>query len=171
MAEGADEVGVVGKAGHLARLLDADALLQQLPGVEDPAVDDVLHDGKAGGRLEDAAQVVLADVELAGDLVQGEGLGEVVADVVQNGGHPKEVLVAHSLARGGRSEHRGHPQQQVEQGHRLADVAAEAAVVFVALQGLEELDDGDHLLVAHGGPKKTIPGQAGEVGLGGGQQG
>ena len=52
VAEGADEVGVVGKAGALSRLLHADALLKQLPGPQHPAVDDILHDGEAGGRLK-----------------------------------------------------------------------------------------------------------------------
>ena len=59
MSEGADKVGVVGEAGKLARLLHADPLLQQLPGHKHPTVDDILHHGEAGGRLEDAAQIVL----------------------------------------------------------------------------------------------------------------
>ena len=50
----------------------------------------------------------------------------------------------------------GHLEQQVQQGHGLVDVAAEAAVVFVALQGLKELDDLDHLLVGHGGRRKAV---------------
>ena len=44
-----------------------------MPGPEDAAVNDILHDGKAGGRLEDAAQIVLADEEPACDLIQGSG--------------------------------------------------------------------------------------------------
>ena len=50
MTKGADEMGVVGETGQLPRLLDADPLLEQLPGPEDAAVNDILHDGKAGGR-------------------------------------------------------------------------------------------------------------------------
>ena len=146
VAEGADEMGVVGKTGALPRLLHTDPLLQQLPGPQHPAVDDILHDGKAGGRLENAAEVVFADIELAGDLVQGEGVGQVVPDIVQNGGHTQKVLVSDGLAGSGGVQGGGHIDQQVQQSGHLVDVAAEGAIVFVALQGLKQLDQAGHLL-------------------------
>ena len=49
VAEGADEVGVVGKTRALSGLLNADPLLEELAGPEHPAVNDVLHHGEAGG--------------------------------------------------------------------------------------------------------------------------
>lgn len=113
MTESADKVGVVGEAGHLAGLLNTHTFLEQLASPQDPAVDDVLHDGEAGGRLEDAAQIVLADIELIGDLVQGQRLGEIIADVVQNRSDPQEILVAYCVAGGSRGENRGGPQQQI----------------------------------------------------------
>ena len=63
IAEGANEMGVVRETGQLAGLLDTDSLLQQLTGPEYPAVDDIFHDGEAGCRLENAAQIVFADKE------------------------------------------------------------------------------------------------------------
>ena len=68
MAKGADKVGVVGETGQLTGLLYADTLLQKLTCLQDAAVNDVFHHGKTGGRFEDAAEVMLAEVELAGDL-------------------------------------------------------------------------------------------------------
>ena len=51
------------------------------------------------------------------------------------------------------------------------DVAAEGAVVFVALQGLKQLDDLGHLVGGQGGTAEAVVGQLGQVGLGGGQLG
>ena len=169
VAEGADEVGVVGETGALTGLLDADALLQELAGPENTAVDDIFHDGEPGGRLENAAQVVFADIEAAGDLIQGEGLGEVVPDIVQDGGHPKKILVADGLAGGGGVEGGGHPEQQIEQSHRLPHITAEGTVIFIALQGLEKLNDLGHGPGVQGGAAEGVLGQVGEIGLGGGQ--
>ena len=123
MSEGADKVGVVGEAGKLARLLHADPLLQQLPGHKHPAVDDILHHGEAGGRLEDAAQIVLADEEFSGDLIQLQRFRQMGADIVQNGGDPHEVLVLDGLAGVGGVESGSHPQQHLQQRNCLADVA------------------------------------------------
>ena len=89
---------------------------------------------------------MLADIELAGDLVQGEGVGQVVPDIVQNGGHPQKVLVSDGLAGSGGVQGGGHIDQQVQQSGHLVDVAAEGAVVFVAFQGLKQLDQAGHLL-------------------------
>ena len=171
MTKGADKVGVVGEAGHLAGLLDAYTFLKKLTGPQNPAVDNVLHYGEAGGRFEDAAQIVLADIELVGDLVQGQRLGEIIADIVQNRSDPEEILVAHCVAGGGRGENRGGPQEQIQKCNGLVDIAAEAAVVFVALQSLKELDDLNHLFAGHGSAKKAVPGQLHKVGLGGRQVG
>ena len=112
VAEGTDKVGVVQEAGQLSGLLDADSLLKQLPGPEYPAVDDILHHGEASGGFEDAAQIVLADVELAGDLVQGEWLGQVVTDVVQDGGDPEKVLVLDGLPGSGGVEGGGQARSE-----------------------------------------------------------
>ena len=94
MAEGADEVGVVGESGALAGLLDADAVLQELAGPEDPAIDDIFHDGEAGGRLEDAAQVVLADIKAAGDLIQVHGIGHILVGHI----HQPDQLIGKTAA-------------------------------------------------------------------------
>lgn len=169
MSKGADEVGIVRKAGQLARLLYADALLKKLTCLEDAAVDDILHHGKACGRLENTAQVVLADEKLARDLIQGEGIGEVVPDIIEDGGYPQKILVANGLAGGGDAEHGGDFQQKVEQSHRLMDITAEIAVVFVALQSLKQLDDLGHLGAVQGGAAEGVAGEMDEIGLGGGQ--
>lgn len=66
-------------------------------------------------------------------------------------------------------ERRGDPQQQLQQGGDLPDVAAEGAVVLVALQSLEQLHQMGHLLVAQRCAEEGALGQPGKVGLGGGQ--
>ena len=114
---------------------------------------------------------MLAEIELPGDQVQGEGLGQVVADVVQDGGDPEKVLAPDGVPGGGGVQDGGHLEEQVQQGDGLVDVAAEGAVVLVALQGLEALDEGDHLVVGHVRPEKGGLGHPAEVGLGGGQGG
>ena len=43
------------------------------------------------------------------------------------------------------------------------------AVVFVALQGLEMFNEGDHLVVWNIRPEESGPGHQGKIGLGGGQ--
>ena len=108
---------------------------------------------------------MLADEEPAGNLIQGQGLSQVVPDIVQDGRHPQKVLVADGLAGGGGVEDRGDADQQVEQGNGLVDVAAEGAVVFVAPRGSKQLDNPDHLpvVISAGGTRRF---QLGQVGLG-----
>ena len=108
MTEGTDKVRIVREAGQLAGLLDADPLLEQLSGPENAAVNDILHDGKSGGRFEDAAKVVLTDEELTGDLIQCKGLGEVIPDIIQNRSYPQKILVPDGLTGGRSIEHRGN---------------------------------------------------------------
>ena len=114
---------------------------------------------------------MLADVELSGDLIQGEGLVQVVPDVVQNGGYPEKILVLDGLSGGGGVEDGGQPDEQIEQRHCLTYVATEGAVVFIPLQGLKQLDDLGHLPDGELGPAKGGVAQSGQVGLGGGQLG
>ncbi len=109
--------------------------------------------------------------EAAGDVVQGEGLGQVVPDVVQNGGDPEKVLVADGLAGCGGVEGGRHPDQQVEQRNGLIDVAAEGTVVFIALQGLKQLNNLRHFLHIQGDAPEGVLGHLGEVGLGSGELG
>lgn len=171
VAEGADEVGVVGKSGQLPGLLHADPFLEQLAGPEHPAVNDVLHHRKAGGGFEDSAEIVLADEKFSGDLIQCEGFGQIVPNIVQNGGDPEKILVADGLSGGGGVEQGGHLDQKIQKGHGLVDVAAEAAVVFVALQSLKALNNTDHLLIGHPGPEERGVSDLSEVCLGSGQRG
>ena len=110
---------------------------------------------------------MLAEIELSGDQIQGEGFGQVVADVVQDGGDPEKVLAPDGVPGGGGVQDGGHLEKQVQQGDGLVDVAAEGAVVLVALQGLKALNEGDHLVVGHVRPEKGGLGHPAEVGLGG----
>ena len=89
---------------------------------------DILHDGKARSRFEDAAEVVFADEKLARDLIQGEGIGEVVPNIIQDGSYPQKVLVADGFTGGGDAEHGGNLEQKIKQSHRLMDITAEIAV-------------------------------------------
>ena len=114
---------------------------------------------------------MLADEEAAGDVVQREGLRQVVPDVVQDGGHPEKVLVADGLTGGGGVQGGAHPDEQVQKGDGLVDVAAEGTIVFIALQSLKKLNNFRHLLHIQGDAAKGVLGHLGKVGLGGGQLG
>ena len=96
---------------------------------------------------------MLADKKFPSDLVQREGIGQIVPDIVQNGSDAEKILIADGLSGGGGVEQGGYLDQKVQKRHGLVDVAAEAAVIFVALQGLKALDDADHLLIGHPGPE------------------
>ena len=73
------------------------------------------------------------------------------------------------LSGSGGIQGRSYPNQQIEQGHHLMDVAAEGTVVFIALQGLEQLDDLGHLHTVQVSPAEGVVGELGEIGLNGGQ--
>ena len=124
LAEGADKMGVVGKTGQFPGLLDADSVLKQLPRPENPAVNDIFHHGKAGGSLENAAQIVLADIKMAGNPVQRKRFRQIIPDIVQDGGYPQKILVADGFTRGGGVEGGRHADQQIEQvDNRIYDPA------------------------------------------------
>ncbi len=114
---------------------------------------------------------MLADKKFPSDLVQREGIGQIVPDIVQNGSDAEKILIADGLSGGGGVEQGGYLDQKVQKRHGLVDVAAEAAVIFVALQGLKALDDADHLLIGHPGPEEGGVADLGEIGLWGGQSG
>ena len=90
MAEGADEVGVVGETGTLSRLLDADALLQELAGEEHTAVNDILHDGKAGGGLKNAAKIN----EIGEKIAVEYGVKHLPSDFKKKEGYKKSTLLS-----------------------------------------------------------------------------
>ena len=54
---------------------------------------DVLVDGGAGGLLEDAADVGLAEEEAFRQLLHGDGLGDILVDIGQNIVHLMIVFV------------------------------------------------------------------------------
>ena len=114
---------------------------------------------------------MLAQIELAGDLVQRQGLGQIIPDIVQNGGHAQEILIADGFTCGSGVQGGGHADEQAQQGHGLENIAAESTVVLVSLQILEQLDQLGHFLVVQGGPAEVDLHELGEVGLGGGQVG
>ena len=114
---------------------------------------------------------MFADVKMAGDLVQGERLGQIVPDIVQDGGDPEEILVSDGFAGGGGVEGGGQTDEQVQKGDRLTNVAAEASVVFVALQGLEKLNDLSHLFGIELRTAESYLPKLGKISLGRGQLG
>lgn len=166
MAEGADKMGVVGESGQLAGLLHADPFLEKLARLQDAAVDDILHDGETGGRLEDAAQVVLANEKFPCNLIQCQWFGQVVPDVIQNGSYPQKVLVADGFSRTGYAEHGGNFEQKIEQSDGLVDITAKIAIILVAFQCLEKLDDFGHLCAVQRGTAESVAGKMDKVSLG-----
>ncbi len=91
--EGPNEVGVGLETGFFACLLDIRALAQKLLGGDDAELNHILHDRKAGSLFKNVAEIVFAQHEVIGELVERQVLGAVLPKIIEYRLHAVIVLV------------------------------------------------------------------------------
>jgi hypothetical protein len=81
LTEGLEKAGVVTKTKALIGRGDALAAGYGVSALVEALLDDVLVQGNSQGVLEKVGHVVLADEELAGDVIKGKGIFEIALHI------------------------------------------------------------------------------------------
>ena len=113
------------EAGFLARLLDIRTLAQKLLGGDDAELNHILHDREAGALFKDVAEIVLAQHEVIGKLVERQVLGAVLPEIVENRLYAVIVLIRGAVLLFGGADAAADQKQNLVERDALQDVRAE----------------------------------------------